>query len=310
MEVPRIPDYEAARLLALYELNILDTDAEERFDRVTRLGKRLFGVPMCLLSLVDKERQWFKSRQGLDASETPRAVSFCGHTILEPEIMVVPDALDDPRFVDNPLVVDEPYIRFYAGCPVVTPDGHRVGTFCIIDSEPRELDSDDLDVLRDLGEMIEEELKLAATSMTDQVTQISNSCGFEKLAQYSLRMCHRFKKSMTLLNINLDQFQMIDERFGRTESDKALKAMASILVNSYRESDVIARLGTDDFCVLCSDVPEKDVHVLLERLQAAVETYNTEFPHLWSLHYSINATLFDPQNFSDVATLLAQAIKD
>ena len=135
---PPIPKNEAQRMESLRSLHILDTPAEERFDRITRLAKRLFGVPIALVSLVDESRQWFKSRQGLDATETPREISFCGHSILCDDTMVIADAAQDERFADNPLVTDEPHIRFYAGCPVQTPDRQRIGTLCIIDRQPRE----------------------------------------------------------------------------------------------------------------------------------------------------------------------------
>ncbi len=158
MRAPPIPDDEAERLEALRRLKVLDTPAEERFDRLTRLAKALFDVPIALVSLVDGERQWFKSRQGLAACETPRDVSFCGHAILGPEILHVANALEDSRFAANPLVTGVPNIRFYAGAPLATADGHRVGTLCIIDDRERELTPDELTRLRDLADCVEEEL--------------------------------------------------------------------------------------------------------------------------------------------------------
>jgi GAF domain-containing protein len=120
---PSLPLDECERLDALRALGILDTEGEERFDRITRLAKRLFGVPIALISLVDQDRQWFKSRQGLDASETSREISFCGHAILKDSALVVSDTLNDERFHDNPLVTSEPSIRFYAGQPLRAPGG-------------------------------------------------------------------------------------------------------------------------------------------------------------------------------------------
>jgi GAF domain-containing protein len=136
MQAPAIPENEAQRLAALQRLYILDTSAEERFDRLTRLAKVMFQVPTALVSLVDADRQWFKSRQGLDACETPRDISFCGHAILQGDIFHVPDTHVDLRFSDNPLVELEPKIRMYTGAPLLTPDGLRIGTLCIIDDQP------------------------------------------------------------------------------------------------------------------------------------------------------------------------------
>lgn len=146
---------EASRLKALQQLELLDTAPEEQFDHMTRFVKTYFNVPICLISLIDKDRQWFKSSQGLDVCETGRAESFCGHAIHSSEVFVVEDTLSDPRFRDNPLVVNDPRIRFYAGFPLQTPGGHRIGTLCIIDTQPREFSFSDKQHLRDFGKVVE-----------------------------------------------------------------------------------------------------------------------------------------------------------
>ncbi|NDY96250.1 EAL domain-containing protein, partial [Wenzhouxiangella limi] len=158
MERPPLPENEPQRLQALHALQMLDTPAEERFDRLTRLLQCALDVPMATISLVDAERQWFKSRQGLTDSETHRDISFCGHGILDKEILEVPDALLDPRFCDNPLVTGPPHIRFYAGAPLSTPDGYRIGMLCAISDQPRQLTDRDRTVLRDLADCVEVEL--------------------------------------------------------------------------------------------------------------------------------------------------------
>ena len=160
MKEPLIPANEASRLASLHTLDILDTEAEERFDRVTRVAKAHFGVAIALVSLVDENRQWFKSCQGLDASETPRNISFCGHAILSEEIFIINDAAGNPDFADNPLVTGPPFIRFYAGAPLHAPSGARIGTLCIIDPNPRNMDSADQRILRDLANCVESELAL------------------------------------------------------------------------------------------------------------------------------------------------------
>lgn len=159
---PPIPPDERARLAALRALNILDTPPEERFDRLTRLAQRTFNVPIALISLVDENRQWFKSCQGLLVTETPRDISFCGHAILESALMIVPDTTKDPRFSDNPLVTGEPFIRFYAGQPLRVRDGGRIGTLCLIDRVPRELDAEQRRALRDLADLVQEQLAMKA----------------------------------------------------------------------------------------------------------------------------------------------------
>lgn len=158
MESPAKPEDELSRIESLCRLNVLDTPSEERFDRITRIAQRHFNVPIALVSLIDSERQWFKSRQGLDAVETSREISFCGHTILSDSIFYIPNALEDGRFADNPLVTGPPNIRFYAGAPLLSPDGARVGTLCLIDSEVRQFTPTEFMVLRDLADIVEEEL--------------------------------------------------------------------------------------------------------------------------------------------------------
>lgn len=178
MKEPEVPENEAQRHKSLCELEILDSSPEARFDRITRVAICHFNVPIALVSLVDSERQWFKSRQGLDASETPRNISFCGHAILDDGIFYVPDTLNDARFSDNPLVTAAPKIRFYAGAPLRAPDGQRVGTLCIIDSQPRIFSADELSVLRDLADCVEAELErghllLAKAELVNSEARIS-----------------------------------------------------------------------------------------------------------------------------------------
>lgn len=157
---PPKPDNEDARLVALHGLDILDTPPEEAFDDLTRLAAHLCGVPIAAVSLIDSERQWFKSILGLAARETPRDDAFCAHTILQPGLTVVPDAANDARFADNPLVTGDPNIRFYAGAPLVTEDGHVLGSLCVIDRVPRRLSPEQEAALRMLGRQAASQLAL------------------------------------------------------------------------------------------------------------------------------------------------------
>lgn len=157
---PPIPDHEAARLEALHQYQILDTEPDETFNDLTRLAAYICGTPIALITLIDLDRQWFKARQGLSLSETSRDISFCGHAIMQSGPFVVRDAMDDQRFKDNPLVTSEPNIRFYAGSPLITPEGFKLGTLCVIDRVPRDLNPEQIAALRMLSNQVITQLDL------------------------------------------------------------------------------------------------------------------------------------------------------
>jgi len=154
-----LPADEKERLATLHSLCLLDTPRDPAFDRITRLAARALNVPMVLVTLIDKDRQWFKSCIGVEGTETPREFAFCSHAILQKEITIVPDTRVDERFSDNPFVTGEPNVRFYAGLPICSSAGYPLGTFCIVDTKPRELSKDELDVLEDFAEMVNKEIQ-------------------------------------------------------------------------------------------------------------------------------------------------------
>lgn len=178
-----IPQNDAERLEALHALGLLDTPAEERFDRITRLLAHVMRAPMAYISLVDADRQWFKSSCGLALSQTPRDASFCGHAVLSDEPLIVPDAAEDVRFFDNPLVTGEPYIRFYAGHPLRGPGGHKVGTLCIADRRPRTLRESEVEVLGEMARLVERELGLVEVASLQRDLIASQRRLLHELAQ-------------------------------------------------------------------------------------------------------------------------------
>ncbi|MBS3805629.1 MAG: sensor domain-containing diguanylate cyclase, partial [Oleiphilaceae bacterium] len=259
MEPPSFPPDEQVRLETLQSIGILDTPPEERFDRVTRIAKRLFRVPSALVTLIDSDRQWFKSSTGSTRlRETPRAISFCGHTILGDEVLIVPDAKKDQRFRDNPLVVGEPTIRFYAGCPLKAPNGQKMGTLCIIDTKPRGFTEADVESLKDLAAIVEAELMAVQLATSDQLTSISNRRGFIGLAQNSLNICARQKIPASLVFMDLDKFKILNDNFGHLAGDRALSLFAGQMEKTYRSSDILGRLGGDEFAVLLVNTDKED----------------------------------------------------
>ncbi|MBB1633164.1 diguanylate cyclase [Cupriavidus sp. UME77] len=307
MTPPSIPANEQLRLDTLRTLNILDTSAEERFDRLTRLARRLFGVPIALVSLVDANRQWFKSCIGLSTTESPREVSFCGHAILDDGILLVPDALLDERFHDNPLVVDEPGIRFYAGCPLSVANGSKLGTLCLIDVQPREFGEEDRALLRDLARMAEQELAALQLATMDELTMLSNRRGFSALAQHALNVCKRLDKPATLLFFDLDNFKGINDRFGHAEGDRALSVFAAQLRQSLRDSDVIGRLGGDEFVALLTGSSAALCQTTLARLKSAMDAINEQAARGYDIAFSVGSVQFDAARHDGTTALLAEA---
>ena len=305
MKKPDVPHDEQARLETLRSIHILDTAPEERFDRLTRLAKRLFGVPIALVSLVDENRQWFKSCFGLSVTETSRDISFCGHAILGTDLFIIPDTIADDRFADNPLVLNDPYIRFYAGCPLRGPNGHKLGTLCIIDRQPRSLGKDDIEALTDLASMVERELSAVQLATMDELTNISNRRGFMMLAQHSMHLCARQKLSASLVFMDLDKFKPINDTFGHAEGDRALMVFAEQLKAECRSADIFARLGGDEFAVLLVNTSKENAERIVSRLRQSVEKYNQEAHRGYDISFSHGIIEFNPEKHHTIDAMLA-----
>lgn len=304
MKKPDIPQDEQTRLETLRSLDVLDTLPEDRFDRLTRLARRLFGVPIALVSLVDENRQWFKSCIGLDARETSRDISFCGHAILGDEVFIIPNALEDERFADNPLVLDDPKIRFYVGCPL-SLNGHKLGTLCIIDQQPRRFEKEDIEALRDLASMAERELASFQLATSDELTQISNRRGFMVFAQHSLNLCARQKIPATLVFLDLDKFKSINDTFGHAEGDRALITFADQMKSSLRDSDFFARLGGDEFIVLLSNASKQQAEETIERFRRSLKKSNQEANRGYEITFSYGIVEFNLETHPAIEELLA-----
>lgn len=308
MRIAELPANEAARIDALHSLRILDTPREERFDRLTRLARRLFDVPMAVVTMIDVHRQWFKSCVGLgDATETTRDVSFCAHAILHEGLTIVPDARLDPRFSGNPQVTGEPYIRFYAGCPIKSESGFTLGTLCLVDTVPRDFDADEQALLKDLAAMVEQELAAVKLATIDDLTGISNRRGFESLARHAMASSKRTGRPACMLGFDLNHFKRINDELGHAAGDLALADFAGLLLTNLRESDVVGRLGGDEFAVFLTNTAEPDVPVVLAHLQAAVQSFNQNGGRPYQLDYCVGVAQYDAALHPDLAALMRSA---
>ena len=307
MIAPAFPADEPARLYRLAQTELLDTAHEERFDRIVRVARRLFDVPIALISLVDENRQWFKSCIGLDATETPRDVSFCGHAILTEQVFVIPDASADPRFAGNPLVTCWPHIRFYAGYPLDAGSGMRVGTLCLIDTRPRGFDDTEQDLLRDLGKIVEREIQATELTTVDDLTGLSNRRAFMSRGQQVLDVCRRLQTPVGLLFFDMNDFKQVNDRFGHAEGDVALRDFARLLEASFRSSDIIARLGGDEFAVMLPSAPPEEIARIIARFHEALIRFNQQSQRGYALHASIGGADASLDEQTDLQGLLAAA---
>ena len=188
MLIAKKPDNESGRIQALRSYEILDTDADREYDDIVNLAAHVCDVPIALVSLVDETRQWFKAKCGIGADETPRELAFCAHAILSDEVMVVPDALDDPRFAKNPLVTDDPKIRFYAGAPLITRDGFKLGTLCAIDLQPKVFSKEREKLLEALARQV-----MAQMEFRRVAAQLAKALGHIKELSGVLPICSHCK---------------------------------------------------------------------------------------------------------------------
>ncbi len=262
---------EADRLRALRRYEVLDTPPEESFDRITRLVQAALQTPIALVSLLDESRQWFKSCQGLDVRETPRDISFCTHAIKNDEPLIVEDALNDARFAENPLVINDPNIRFYAGVPLHTPDGYRLGTLCAIDRQPREISPAQLAVLQDLARIVVDELELRTIARIDPLTGLMTRRSFDLDTAKEVARYKRYGSALTCIKLDLDHFKAINDTFGHAGGDAVLREIGLILKSGFRDADVVGRLGGEEFCIALTETKPDRAHVIAERIRAKIE---------------------------------------
>jgi diguanylate cyclase (GGDEF)-like protein len=290
--IPLLPADEAARLNNLESYRILDTLPEQAYDDIVRLAAIICGTPMGFITMVDRERQWFKARLGVDVAETPRDISFCAHTLSHPDqVLTVGDARADSRFADNPLVTGEPHIRFYAGAPLVTPENHVLGALCVVDQVPRELSEAQREALTALSRQVVAQLemrrqleqlqnserrleaalaRLEVLSSTDSLTGLYNRRTLDERLKAEFDRAQRYKLDLSFLMIDVDRFKQFNDRFGHPAGDDMLRQVAGALRQNARAQDVVARYGGEEFSMILPNTGREAALVIAERIRHLV----------------------------------------
>jgi diguanylate cyclase (GGDEF)-like protein len=266
-----LPFKEAERIEALREYNILDTLPEASYDDMSLLASEICGTPLAMVSLIDSKRQWFKSKVGSDVAETPRDVSFCGHAILSPDLLVVPDTQEDKRFSDNPFVTGTPWIRFYAGAPLVAPGGQALGTVCVMDRIPRTLTDTQANALRALSRQVmallelrrhislqeesnkkleEMNIRLKAESLADDVTGFHNTRFLHEYLDCCFASPTAELTNLSLVFFDMDSFKSVVDEHGHLLGAKVLREVAQVVHRHLDAQDLIVRYGGDEFVVI------------------------------------------------------------
>jgi diguanylate cyclase (GGDEF)-like protein len=306
MSAPQMPANETQRIHVLHSLGLLHSAPDERFDRLTRLAKRLFNVPVAKVTLVDTDAVYALSCAGQSSAPVPRELSFCSHTIVNDGMLVVPDTRTDPRFCGNPYVTSAPYIRFYAGYPLAVPGGARLGSLCLVDFDPRNFGDEDAALLRDLATMVEQEVAAVQMATVDELTLLLNRRGFEASAPQALQLCTRMSRPASLLFFDLNHFKQINDTFGHAEGDRALKVFAETLRKVLRSSDLPARLGGDEFVALLIDSNRDETALVVERLRTAINERNEVDRRGYDIRFSVGQVELPPDARGAIDDLLAR----
>jgi diguanylate cyclase (GGDEF)-like protein len=312
---PTIPLDESQRLERLRSLHLLDTPAEERFDRLTRIAQTLLDVPVAAITLVDASRQWFKSSQGIALTQFARDVSFCAHAILGSELLVVDDLRADSRFADNPFVTSSPYFRFYAGHPLSTIDGSVVGTLAVFDYRPRTLKENERSAMSDLAAVAEKELRTSPFSPAqidmltddrkesqriDPLTRLWNRAAVIEILERELSFAEREGSSLGVMLADIDHLQRINQTRGHEAGDSVLCDVARRMRASLRPYDSVGRFGGEEFLVLLPSADSDTAYAAAERIRAAIATDEAAAATI-----SIGVAAREPR--SDAASLIRAA---
>ncbi len=327
---PPKPVNEAARLAALQRYRILDTDREPAFDDLVTIARTLCGTQMGAVTLIDRDRQWFKALQGLEAEQTPRDEAFCAHTILHPlQLTVVEDARQDARFSGNPSVLGEPHIRFYAGAPLLSSDGQSLGSLCVFDSTPRRLNGPQAEALAALSRQVsnllemrvlrrqidhhqaehdwyearlaeyyqqleQTNLELSEQTRTDPLTGLPNRRALAAALSDAIERSAEVTPAVAIVDI--DHFKMVNDIHGHDEGDRVLTELANALRSQFAARGMAARIGGEEFVILMPETPLNQAELQCHYLRESVSMLPVGLPITLSIGLAAHRSGDTPQD--------------
>lgn len=291
---PNLPLTITEHPYVLHSLDILESPLQEKLERIIRVAKNLFDVPLAVISFIDEQRQQFKSLLGTEVIETPHSVSFCQHALPQEEIFNVPDTFMDQRFNNNPYVLGEPYVRFYAGYPIHL-NHHKMGTVSIVDHKPRSFSPDQLTLLKDIAALVETEIqnytilndkgKLTSDltqarmdSMIDALTSLWNRQGIYNILKNRMDEYLLNGNGFTVAILDIDGFKEVNDTHGHDIGDHALKEIAQSLIKGCRETDAIGRWGGEEFLLLINEANPGTAAEIAERIRTKIASLKIMLP--------------------------------
>jgi diguanylate cyclase (GGDEF)-like protein len=298
-----IPANEAQRLRSLERYGLLDTASNPYLKKILNLATDLLGTPIALVSLVDERRQWFLSRHGLEVEETPRQMAFCAHAIAGDHPLIVPDALEDDRFNTNPLVLEGPRNRFYAGIPLKSSGGYNLGTLCVIDHKPHHPTPHQVERLQLIAELVMHDIELRHLALLCPVTGVFNRQPFFQLGAKEVAHTRERLQPLSLVNVDIDNFRLINNRWGHDAGDQVLRQFAKLCQDHLQEQDLIGRIGDEEFGLLLVGRDETSAMVFAQNLHAVAATMpGVHTPKDYHLAISGGVTSLSPsdQGFEDL----------
>ena len=278
---------ETLKLIELHTLDVFYTPVEERFERITRAARRLLKVPVAAVTILSRDKQWFKSVSGWTVSELPVNQSLCTWTVHDDRVTVIPDTKEDPRFAQHPLVIGKPHFRFYAGCPLQDKTGTTTATFCVFDVKPRVFSAEDMQFLQDCSGMAQRELladdlinaqaqlisKLGVArreALFDPLTRVWNRRGATVSLKMALAKAEEENAEVSVCAIDLDGFKRVNDNYGHQTGDQVLSKLATLLVGCVRTDDIVCRYGGDEFMLILPGADGKLASQIAERVRRTI----------------------------------------